>query len=232
MTPTDDTEALIAELRAPSPLSEVSAGKDGGVCFVWEVADHYLYLDVGPNHTLHVYHKVGAETPTEFVTTAFDGEIEGFLGTLFQALFETHSRPALEASRSRVGVLEGVLRPFAEAAEEWASDDTGDEQQAWPTFMVGDFRRARAALETEPSKEPNMPQTEDRARADEAALKWASEPEDIDWRYNRAQKQDAYALGFLAGRASAEAEIERLQTLIHSMSQDPEAQAERYERDR
>jgi hypothetical protein len=49
--------------------------------------------------------------------------------------------------RAEIERLRGALEPFAEQAAEYDTDDT-DDMVDWPTFAVGDFRRARAALES------------------------------------------------------------------------------------
>lgn len=50
---------LIEDFGTVEHLIEVSPGQDGSLCFVWDDDQgNYIYLDVGPNETVHLYHDV------------------------------------------------------------------------------------------------------------------------------------------------------------------------------
>lgn len=64
------------------------------------------------------------------------------------AAFIAASRAAVPAMLARIRELEAALEPFAEQAAAYDQDDE-DHMADWPTFKVGDFRRARSALTQE-----------------------------------------------------------------------------------
>lgn len=55
--------------------SEVTPGRDGSLSFVWDDANNYVYVDIGPNDTVHLYYDVMGEPKWEAVSTAADEEM-------------------------------------------------------------------------------------------------------------------------------------------------------------
>ena len=72
----DLADALIDGFGTTENLVEVTPGRDGSLSFVWEDArGSYIYLDVGPNDTLHLYHDVPGQPKWEAVSSADDPRI-------------------------------------------------------------------------------------------------------------------------------------------------------------
>jgi hypothetical protein len=67
---------LIDEFGTTKHLTEVTPGRDGSLSFVWDDEQgSYIYLDIGPNETVHLYHDVTGGTKWEGVSVARDPQI-------------------------------------------------------------------------------------------------------------------------------------------------------------
>jgi hypothetical protein len=88
LTPEVEARAaqLIDEFGTTECLVEVTPGRDGSLSFVWD-DDHgnYIYLDVGPNDTIHLYHDVIGKPKWEGVSVAGDRRILARLEEAFKS---------------------------------------------------------------------------------------------------------------------------------------------------
>jgi hypothetical protein len=72
----DLAERLIDKFGTLENSVEVTPGRDGSLSFVWEDNDgRYIYLDVGPNDTIHLYHDVIGLPKWEGGSVASDSRI-------------------------------------------------------------------------------------------------------------------------------------------------------------
>jgi hypothetical protein len=77
---------LIDQFGTTENLVEVSPGRDGSLSFVWDDdRGNYIYLDVGPNDTIHLYHDVIGKPKWEGVSVAGDRRILERLEGAFKA---------------------------------------------------------------------------------------------------------------------------------------------------
>jgi|ERR1700730_2093471 len=87
---------LIGQYASSSELVEVAPGKDGSVSFVWEDdRGNYVYVDVGPGDTVHLYYEVTGRGKWEGVSVASDPRLLREMAHAFQFL-----RSAVELARS------------------------------------------------------------------------------------------------------------------------------------
>lgn len=76
-------EKIIEEYGTTEHLHEVGPGKDGSLSFVWDDEEgRYIYLDVGPNDTVHLYYDIDGEK-WEGVSIASDPRILKHLADAF-----------------------------------------------------------------------------------------------------------------------------------------------------
>jgi hypothetical protein len=75
--------SLIGEYGALEHLVEIGPGRDGSLSFVWEEGGSYIYLDVGPEDTVHLYRDV-AEQRWEGVSVASDPRILERISSAFR----------------------------------------------------------------------------------------------------------------------------------------------------
>jgi hypothetical protein len=67
---------LIKQYGTLEHLVEVGPGQDGSLSFVWEDDQrNYIYLDIGPNDTVHLYRDVATQPRWEGVSVASDPHI-------------------------------------------------------------------------------------------------------------------------------------------------------------
>jgi hypothetical protein len=79
-------DALIDEFGTTDNLVEVTPGRDGSLSFVWEDdRGSYIYLDVGPNDTVHLYSDVIGRPKWEGVSVADDRHILAQLAAAFRS---------------------------------------------------------------------------------------------------------------------------------------------------
>lgn len=72
----DLAERLIENYGTLENLTEVAPGRDGSLSFVWDDhAGNYIYLDVGPNDTVHLYRDTLAGGKWQAVSVASDSRI-------------------------------------------------------------------------------------------------------------------------------------------------------------
>jgi hypothetical protein len=72
----DLAEQLIENYGTVENLTEVAPGRDGSLSFVWDDhAGNYIYLDVGPNDTVHLYRDTVADGKWQAVSVAGDRRI-------------------------------------------------------------------------------------------------------------------------------------------------------------
>src|ERR1700693_5957039 len=80
----DLADELISRYATTEHLVEVTPGRDGSLSFVWDDENgRYIYLDVGPNDTVHLYYDVIGEPKWEGVSIASDPQILGKLARAF-----------------------------------------------------------------------------------------------------------------------------------------------------
>lgn len=78
-------DALIDKFGTTDNLVEVTPGRDGSLSFVWEDdRGSYIYLDVGPNDTVHLYSDVIGRPKWEGVSVADDRRILVQLSSAFR----------------------------------------------------------------------------------------------------------------------------------------------------
>jgi hypothetical protein len=76
-------EKIIESYSTLDQLVEVGASRSGSISFIWTDADEkYIYLDVGPNETVHLYYDVTGEK-WEGVSVASDPRILGKISRAF-----------------------------------------------------------------------------------------------------------------------------------------------------
>jgi hypothetical protein len=93
---------LIEEFGTTENLLEVSPGRDGSLSFVWDDdRGNYIYLDVGPNDTIHLYHDVIGKPKWEGVSVAGDRRILARLEESFKATGWQLRRVAIFVIRSQ-----------------------------------------------------------------------------------------------------------------------------------
>jgi hypothetical protein len=67
---------LVDEFGTAENLIEVSPGRDGSLSFIWDdERGNYIYLDVGPGDTIHLYHDIIGKPKWEGVSVASDPRI-------------------------------------------------------------------------------------------------------------------------------------------------------------
>ena len=80
-------ERLIDRYATTENLTQVTPGVDGSLSFVWEDRrGNYVYLDVGPGDTVHLYHEIAGNPAWEAVSVASDPRIIAELATAFQTV--------------------------------------------------------------------------------------------------------------------------------------------------
>jgi hypothetical protein len=78
-------------------LVEVTPGRDGSISLVWEDdQDNYVYLDVGPNDTVHLFYNVIGEPKWEGVSIASDTRILSEMARAFRFLHPIEQQPRPE----------------------------------------------------------------------------------------------------------------------------------------
>lgn len=78
-------EDLINRFGTTDHLVEVTPGRDGSLSFVWDDdCGSYIYLDVGPNDTVHLYSDVMGQPKWEGVSVADDQRILVRLSSAFR----------------------------------------------------------------------------------------------------------------------------------------------------
>jgi hypothetical protein len=83
----DLAERLLGRYATTTHLVEVSPGEDGSLSFVWnDEGGNYIYLDVGPGDTVHLYCDLANGSKWEGVSVASDARI---LDRLTQAFRNT-----------------------------------------------------------------------------------------------------------------------------------------------
>jgi hypothetical protein len=76
---------LINEYGTTEHLAEVGPGRDGSLSFVWDDnRGNYIYLDVGPSDTLHLYRDVAGQPRWEGVSIASDSRILEEISSAFR----------------------------------------------------------------------------------------------------------------------------------------------------
>jgi hypothetical protein len=76
---------VIDEHGTTEHLVEVGPGRDGSLSFVWEDDKaNYIYLDVGPNDTVHLYRDVTGRPRWEGVSVAGDARILEEISSAFR----------------------------------------------------------------------------------------------------------------------------------------------------
>jgi hypothetical protein len=79
-------DGLINRFGTTDNLVEVTPGRDGSLSFVWEDdRGNYIYLDVGPNDTVHLYSDVIGRPKWEGVSVADDRRILEQLSGAFRS---------------------------------------------------------------------------------------------------------------------------------------------------
>lgn len=78
----------------PRPPDEVSPGIDGSISFVWRSSVGYVYLDIGPNDTIHLYYD-GRNGKWEGVSIEGETELENHLRKAFDSLDAAPSVPQI-----------------------------------------------------------------------------------------------------------------------------------------
>src|SRR5690349_2824078 len=80
----DLAERLIGRFGTTDHLTEVAPGKDGSLSFVWDDRNgNYIYLDIGPGDTVHLYRDTIADGKWEAVSVANDPRILAEIGRAF-----------------------------------------------------------------------------------------------------------------------------------------------------
>lgn len=83
-------EGLFNKYAGQESLLGITPGKDGSLSFLWD--DHsgnYVYLDIGPNQTIHLYFDVIDGSHWEGVSVADDPEIHKYLRKAFKFLCQS-----------------------------------------------------------------------------------------------------------------------------------------------
>jgi hypothetical protein len=77
---------LITGYGTTEHLVEVGPGRDGSLSFVWDDnCGNYIYLDVGPNDTVHLYRDIAGHPRWEGVSVAGDPRILEEISSAFRA---------------------------------------------------------------------------------------------------------------------------------------------------
>jgi hypothetical protein len=61
-------------------------GHDGSMAFEFVLNDCRVYMDVGPGRAVHLHYTKSDGTPSEFVISADDDRVDGFLSEAFSTL--------------------------------------------------------------------------------------------------------------------------------------------------
>jgi hypothetical protein len=78
---------LIERYATTENLTQVTPGIDGSLSFVWEDRrGNYVYLDVGPGDTVHLYHAIIGIPTWEAVSVASDPRIVAEFAAAFQTV--------------------------------------------------------------------------------------------------------------------------------------------------
>jgi hypothetical protein len=81
-------ERLVSRYGGTEHLVEIAPGRDGAISFVWDDGrGNYIYLDVGPDDTTHLYYDVVGEAKWEGVSVASDPAILSRLRRAFARLY-------------------------------------------------------------------------------------------------------------------------------------------------
>ena len=67
--------SILSRYATDCEPSEVTPGRYGSLSFVWDDANNYVYIDIGPNETVHLYYDVAGKPKWEAVSTAADEEM-------------------------------------------------------------------------------------------------------------------------------------------------------------
>jgi len=82
----ESAESLIESYGTLDHLTEITPGRDGSISFVWEDEDgKYIYLDVGPRDTIHLYYDLGPELKWEGVSVESDPRILARIENAFRS---------------------------------------------------------------------------------------------------------------------------------------------------
>ena len=82
----DLAERLLSRHATTEHLVEVSPGNDGSLSFVWnDEVGNYIYLDVGPGDTVHLYYDLANGSKWEGVSVAGDERILERIAGAFRA---------------------------------------------------------------------------------------------------------------------------------------------------
>jgi hypothetical protein len=100
----DFADRITSSLPGSRYVVEVTPGRDGSLSIIWDDhAGNYVYLDVGPKRTIHLYYDVLGQPKWEGVSIDGDPTISFHLGLAFQfAAFATYSAPIARTSTSNV----------------------------------------------------------------------------------------------------------------------------------
>jgi hypothetical protein len=80
-------ERLISKYAGVFHLVEVAPGRDSSLSFIWDdYRGNYVYLDIGPSDTVHLFYDVVGEPKWEGVSVASDPRVVDHLTRAFQFL--------------------------------------------------------------------------------------------------------------------------------------------------
>lgn len=80
-------EDLFNKYASHESLLGITPGKDGSLSFLWDDnSGNYVYLDIGPNQTIHLYYDVIDGGRWEGVSVADDPAIQTYLKKAFKCL--------------------------------------------------------------------------------------------------------------------------------------------------
>lgn len=83
-------EQTISRYGGTDYLVEVAPGRDGSISFVWDDnKGNYIYLDVGPGDTIHLYYDAVGEAKWEGVSVASDPALLSRLRVAFAHLYSS-----------------------------------------------------------------------------------------------------------------------------------------------
>ena len=72
----DLANVLVQTYASREYLVEVAPGTDGSISFIWDdESGNYVYLDVGPKDSVHLYYEISGEPKWEGVSVASDSKI-------------------------------------------------------------------------------------------------------------------------------------------------------------
>jgi hypothetical protein len=78
---------LVERYGTTENLTQITPGVDGSLSFVWEDRrGNYVYLDVGPGDTVHLYHDIIGNPTWEAVSVASDPRIIAQLAKVFRTV--------------------------------------------------------------------------------------------------------------------------------------------------